>query len=76
MNTFEPKSQKGFQNDQKTLRLQIKRTWGIHHAQNLIKPVENEDFGGPFPEMAPKMIKKALPREGFRNAFSERRETL
>ncbi len=41
-------------------------------AKTLIKPVENEDFGAPFSEMA----KKALPREGFRNAFSERRKTL
>ena len=31
-------------------------------------------LGGPFSKMAPKMIKKALPREGFRNAFSERRK--
>ena len=45
-------------------------------AKTLIKPVENEDFGAPFSEMALKIIKKALPREGFRNAFSERRETL
>ncbi len=28
----------------KPLRLMVKRTWGIHYAQNLIKPVENEDF--------------------------------
>ena len=49
---------------------------GIRHAENLIKPVENEDFGAPFSKMALEMIKKALPREGFRNAFSERRETL
>ena len=54
----------------------MKRTWGIHRAQSLIKPVENEDFGAPFSKMTLKMIKKALPREGFRNAFSERRETL
>ena len=60
----------------KTLVLIVKRTWGIHHAQNLIKPVENEDSGPPFSNFAPKMIQKALPREGFRNAFPERRETL
>ena len=45
-------------------------------AKTLIKPVENEDFGPPFSKMALKIFKKALPREGFRNAFSERRETL
>ena len=45
-------------------------------AKTLIKPVENEDFRAPFWELAPKMIQKALPREGFRNAFSERRKTL
>ena len=49
---------------------------GIRHAGNLIKPVENEDFGAPFSKMAIKICKKALPREGFRNAFSERRKTL
>ena len=45
-------------------------------AQTLIKPVENEDFRVPFPQMAPQMIGKALPRKGFRNALSKRRETL
>ena len=45
-------------------------------AETLIKPVENEDFGAPFSKMALQMINKALPREGFRNAFPERRETL
>ena len=45
-------------------------------AKTLIKPVENEDFGVPFSELAPKMIKKALPREGFRNVFSKRRKPL
>ena len=45
-------------------------------CKTLTKPVENEDFWAPFSEIALKMIKKALPREGFRNAFSERRETL
>ena len=45
-------------------------------VKTLIKPVENEDFGPPFPTIALKMIKKVLPREGFRNAISERRETL
>ncbi len=45
-------------------------------AETLIKPVENEDFGAPFAKMALKIIKKALPREGFRNAFSERHKTL
>ena len=45
-------------------------------AETLIKPVENEDFGAPFSKMSLKLIKKALPREGVRNAFSERRETL
>ena len=27
-------------------------------AETLIKPVENEDFGAPFPKMTLKMIKK------------------
>ena len=27
-------------------------------AKTLIKPVEDEDFGAPFSELAPKMIKK------------------
>jgi len=45
-------------------------------AGTLIKPVENEDFGAPFSKMALKIIKKALPREGFRNAFPECRKTL
>ncbi len=45
-------------------------------AETLMKPVENEDFGAPFSKLALKIIKKALPREGFRIAFSERRETL
>ncbi len=49
---------------------------GIRHAGNRIKHYENEDFGAPFSKMALEMIKKALPREGFRNAFSERREAL
>ena len=42
---------------------------------NTYKTCRNEDFGSPFSKMAPKMIKQALPREGFRNTFSERRET-
>ena len=45
-------------------------------AKTLIKPMEIEDFWTQKSEKGPKMIKKALPREGFRNAFSERRKTL
>ena len=45
-------------------------------GKTLIKPIELQDFWDPFWEMAPRMIKKALPREGFRNAFSERRKAL
>ncbi len=45
-------------------------------AEIPIKPVGNEDFCAPFSEIALRMIKKALPREGFRNTFSKRRETL
>ena len=45
-------------------------------TKTVIKPVENEDLGVTFSKMAPKMIGKALPREGFRNAFPERRKTL
>ena len=41
-----------------------------------MKLVEFEDFGAPFSKMALRIIKKALPREGFRNAFPKRRETL
>ena len=44
-------------------------------AKNLIKPMEYEDFWTQKSEKGPKMIKKALPREGFRNAFSKRPET-
>ena len=44
-------------------------------AETLTKPVENEAIGAIFSRMDPKMIQKALPREGFRNAFSERRKT-
>ena len=42
-----------------------------HVAKTLIKPVEFQDFWDPFGEMAPKIITKALPREGFRKAFSK-----
>ncbi len=45
-------------------------------AETHMKHVENEDFGAPFAKIALRMNKKALPREGFRNAFSKRRETL
>ena len=45
-------------------------------AQTLIKPVEFQYFWDHFWEMAPEIIKKALPREGFRNAIPKRRETL
>ena len=45
-------------------------------AKTLIKPVENEAFWAPFARIALKMIKKALPREGFRNAFPKRRKAL
>ncbi len=52
--------------------------WGIRKSisKYLIKPVVSGDFRGPFCKTALKIIKKVLPREGFRNAFSERRETL
>ena len=45
-------------------------------AKTLIKPVENEDFGAPFAKIALQMIKKELPREGFRDVFSKRRKPL
>ena len=45
-------------------------------ANPLIKPVEFQDFGDPFREIAPKMIQKAWPTEGFRSAFSKRRQPL
>ena len=41
---------------------------------NPYKTCRNEDFGAPFSKMTLGIIKKALPREGFRNAFSERRK--
>ena len=49
---------------------------GKTSPENLIKPVENEDSIAYFSEMVLKSIKKALPREGFRNVFRERRKTL
>ena len=45
-------------------------------AKPLIKPVEFYKFRIPFSKMAPEIIGKALPREGLRNAFSERRKAL
>ncbi len=45
-------------------------------ARTHLKPVENDDFKVPFAEIAIRMIKKALPREGFRSVFSKRRTTL
>ena len=46
------------QNGEKTLRLTVKRTWWIRHAQTLIKPVEYEDFRSRFCKTASKSIKK------------------
>ena len=45
-------------------------------AKTLIKPVEIWDFGDQKSKMDSEMIKKALPREGFHNTISKRRETL
>ena len=45
-------------------------------AKTLIKPVEFRDFLSPETEMGSGIIKKALPREGFRNTNSKRRQTL
>ena len=42
----------------------------------LMTPMENEEIWAQKSKKGPKMIKKALPREGFRNAFSARRKTL
>ena len=64
------------QNDQKTFSKTTFWDVGKTSPENLIKPVENEDSNAPFSEMVLKSIKKALPREGFRNVFRERRETL
>ena len=44
----------------KTLSLIGKTHMRKTNAQNLIKPVENEDFLSPNRKMASKMIKKAL----------------
>ncbi len=41
-----------------------------------IKPMNSEDFWSRKSKMGSKIIEKALPREGFRNTFSQRRETL
>ena len=67
---------RGCKNVENTLRLTVKITWRIPDAKYLIKPVENEDFWSPFSGNDYQNDQKALPREGFRNAFSERRETL
>ena len=48
------------QKSQKTLRLIGKTHMEKTNAQNLIKPVENEDFLSQNRKMASKMIKKAL----------------
>ena len=45
-------------------------------ADSLIKPVGFQDFWSQKSKMDSEMIKKALPREGFRNTISKRRETL
>ncbi len=45
-------------------------------AKTLIKPVEFGDFWSQKSKSDSEMIKKALPREGFRNTISERRKTL
>ena len=45
-------------------------------AETLIKPVEFGDFWSQESKMDPEMIKKALPREGFRNTMSKRRITV
>ena len=45
-------------------------------SRNLIKPKGNEAFWSPKPETAPITIEKALPREGFRIAFSQSEDTL
>ena len=38
---FEPKSQKGFQNDQKSVRFIDKTHMASRHVENHMKPVEN-----------------------------------
>ena len=45
-------------------------------CENLIKPIEFEAFLRHEAEKCSKMIGKALPREGFRVAFSRTPETL
>ena len=49
---------------------------GKRWPENLINPVVYWYFWGPFRKKALKSIRKALPREGFRNVFSNRREPL
>lgn len=46
-----------------------------HDCENLIKPMEFEAFLRPKAEKCSKMIGKALPREGFRVAFSRTPKT-
>ena len=45
-------------------------------AKNLIKPVEYEDFWSRKSKKCSENDQKALPREGFRNAFSKRQKAL
>ena len=44
---FEPKSQKGFQNDQKSITFIDKTHMAFRQVENLIKPVENDEFRVP-----------------------------
>ena len=45
---FESKTQKGFQNDQKSITFIDKTHMAFRHVENLIKPVENEDSRVPL----------------------------
>ncbi len=46
------------------------------HCKNPYKTCRKRRLWGPFFGIGPQNDQKALPREGFRNAFSERRKTL
>ena len=47
---LEPKSQNGLQNDQKALGFSLKATWRFAMSNNLMKPVENGEFGDTYGE--------------------------
>ena len=57
--------EKPYKNQRKTRFLKSQK----RVAEILIKPVENEDFGAPFPKMSLKMIKKHYPEKVSATCF-------